>query len=323
VLEILRQIIREPTLPDSEFEVMKNEQTAGVEQGRSDPIRQGLNHILRLLSQYKSDDVRYVPTIDEKVERLKKVALDQVQTLYRDYLGAEHGELVVIGDFEPSEVMPILAKTFDGWKSDKPYARIEQPYHSDIKPQRETIQTSDKANAVYLAGLSLPIKDDHPDYPALLAGNFILGGGALSSRIADRLRQKGGLSYGAGSFFAASPLDPKADLMILAIYNPANVDKVVTGVADELNRLLRDGVAQAELDKAKDGYIQQQKVTRTNDMTLSVALLENLFVGRTMQFQADLEDKIKALTPAVVEAALRKHLDPKQLSIVTAGDFKK
>ena len=71
----------------------------------------------------------------------------------------------------------------------------------------------------------MPIKDDHPDYPALLAGNFILGGGGLSSRIADRLRQKGGLSYTAMSMFQASPLDPRADLLILAIYNPNNVTR--------------------------------------------------------------------------------------------------
>ena len=75
----------------------------------------------------------------------------------------------------------------------------------------------------------MPIKDDDPDYPALLMGNFILGGGALSSRIADRLRQKGGLSYTAMSMLQASPLDRRADLMILAIYNPINVAKVVDG----------------------------------------------------------------------------------------------
>ena len=72
--------------------------------------------------------------------------------------------------------------------------------------------TPDKENAIYLAGLSVPIKDDNPDYPALLVGNFILGGGGLSSRIADRLRQKGGLSYTAMSMFAASPLDPRGRL---------------------------------------------------------------------------------------------------------------
>ena len=41
VLDIIRQILREPTLPGSEFEVMKNEDLAALEQGRSDPASLG------------------------------------------------------------------------------------------------------------------------------------------------------------------------------------------------------------------------------------------------------------------------------------------
>ena len=58
--------------------------------------------------------------------------------------------------------------------------------------------------------------------------------------------------------------------MILAIYNPINVDKVVAGVDEEVDRLLRDGVTAEELDKAKTGYLQQQQVQRTNDPMLAV-----------------------------------------------------
>jgi zinc protease len=323
VLDIVRQIVREPSLPGSEFEVMKSEEIAGAQQGRSDPIRQGLNHIQRLLSRYPSDDVRYVPTVDEQIDRLKNVSLDQVRTLYHDYLGAAHGELVVVGDFESSEILPILSKTLDGWKSDKPYAWIARPYQADIEPKRETVATPDKENAVYLAGTTMPIKDDDPDYPALAMGNFILGGGSLSSRIADRLRQKGGLSYTAMSMLQASPIDRRAGLMVLAIYNPDNVTKVVAGVDEELARLLKEGVKTGELEKAKTGYLQQQQVMRTMDAMLAASLAENLYLGRTMQFQADLEAKIKALTPEAVDAALRKYVDPKRLSVVTAGDFAK
>ena len=68
---------------------MKNERLAGLEQGRSDPMRQGINHLQRLLSQYPADDVRYVPTIDEDIERIKEVTVEHVRSLYRDYLGAE------------------------------------------------------------------------------------------------------------------------------------------------------------------------------------------------------------------------------------------
>jgi zinc protease len=162
VLEIFRQILREPTLPPGEFEVLKNERIARLEQGRSQPFVIAINRMQRVLSNYPRDDVRYVPTIDEQLERLKKTTQDQVAALYHDYLGADHGELVVIGDFEPSEILPVLARMFDGWKAPKPYTRIEHPYHSDITPRRETILTPDKENAVYLAGLSLPIGDEIP-----------------------------------------------------------------------------------------------------------------------------------------------------------------
>jgi zinc protease len=323
VLEILRQVLREPSFPANEFDIIKNETITSIEQNRSDPFPQGFNHIQRLLSRYPSDDVRYVATIDEQLERTKKVTLEQVHTLYNGYLGADHGEFVVIGDFEASEILPILAKTFDGWKAEKPFTRIERPYQADLQPQRETVETPDKANAVYLAALSLPMKDDDPEYPALVLGNFVLGGGALSSRIADRLRQKGGLSYTAMAIFAGSPIDSRSELLVLAIYNPTNVAKVVAGVDDELARLLKDGVTLAEIKKAADGYISQQQQMRTNDMVLAIQLSENLYVDRTMQFQADQEQKLKSLNPEAVDAALRKYIDPKRLSIVTAGDFQK
>ncbi len=320
-LEILRQILREPSFPAGEFDVLKNETVTGIEQNRSDPIRQGIIHIQRLLSHYPSDDVRYIPTVDEQLERTRELTLDQVRTLYSGYLGAEHGEVVIVGDFESSEILPILGRMFDGWKAEKPYARIERPYQTDLKPERETLETPDKANAIYLAAFSLPMKDDDRDYPALVLGNFVLGGGALSSRIADRLRQKGGLSYTAMSVFAGSPVDVRSEMLVLAIYNPKNVEKVVAGVNDELARLLRDGVTASEVKKAADGYLLQQQQMRTSDMILALQLAENLFVGRTMQFQAEQEQKLRSLTPDDVNTALRKYIDPKRLSIVTAGDF--
>ena len=292
-----------------------------MQQGRSDPMLQGLNHIQRSLAKYPSDDVRYTPTVDEQIERLKKVGLDQVRTLYSDYLGADHGEVVVVGDFEASAILPILAKTFEGWKAQKPYAWIERNYQPDNEPRHETVSTPDKENAAFFAGQILPIRDDDPDYPALLMGNFVLGGGGLSSRIADRLRQQGGLSYTAMSMLQASSIDRRASFLVLAIYNPDNVAKVKAGVDEELARLLKDGVSTDELEKAKTGYLQRQQVMRTTDGMLAASLAEDLYLGRTMQFQADLEEKIRNLTPAAVDGSLRKHIDLKRLSEVTAGDF--
>jgi zinc protease len=272
------------------------------------------------MSSYPKEDVRYVPTLAEEVDRIKATTVEQVRTLYRDYLGAAHGEVAVVGDFDPSETLPVLARALEGWKAEKAYARIERPYQPGLPSARETIVTPDKANATYRAGLSLPVGDEHPDYPALVAGNFILGGGSLSSRLGDRLRQKDGLSYGAGSTLMPGPPDARATLTMQAICNPANLPRVVRGVDEELARLLRDGVTPRELEMAQTGHDRQQQVRRSNDAALAGILANNLHLNRTMQHEADLERAIGRLTPDDVNAALRKHLDPMKLAIVGAGD---
>ena len=87
--------------------------------------------------------------------------------------------------------------------------------------------------------------------------------------------------------------------------------------------MLAEGVTQDELDKAKQGYLQNQKVRRASDVGLAASLAQLSHEGRTMKFTADLERKIDALTPEQVAAAVEKRLHPENLLIVTAGDFKK
>ena len=183
------------------------------------------------------------------------------------------------------------------------------------------INTPDKANASYTAGLVFPLRDDDPDYPPLLMGNYLFGSGALSSRLGTRIRQQEGLSYSIGSSLSVSSFDKRAGLTIAAICNPQNIRRVEKAVREELEPLLREGVTKDELDQGKQGYLQSQQVGRSSDTAL-VGILANLsHVGRTMAFQAELEKKIQALTPEQIVTALRKHLDPKKLVIVTAGDF--
>lgn len=321
VLDILRQILREPTLPEAEFETLKRNRLAQLESTKSDPMALGSNRLQRSLSSYDPDDVRYTPTIDEQIERIKATTIDQVRTLYTEYLGAGHGEVAIVGDFDTSEAITALKPLFEGWSAKKPYRRIARPFQVVATPGRQTIDTPDKANAAYFAGISIPMNDTNPDYPALLAGNSILGGGSLSSRIADRLRQKGGLSYSAASILNANPIDERTNLVIFAIYNPVNVAKVVEGVQDELDKLLTEGVKPDELETAKKGYLQQQVVRRTSDSSLASTLANNLFLKRTLAFDDALEASVSALTTHDVNAALRKYIDPAQMAVITAGDF--
>src|SRR5262249_14865987 len=210
-----------------------------------------------------------------------------------------------------------------GWKSDVPVRRIERAAPANVVGLKEDILTPDKANAEFLAGLAFPMKETDPDYAALRLGNFILGGGTLSSRLGDRIRQKEGLSYGVTSTFTAGTRDPVASLTINAITNPVNIDKVDRAAAEELERFLADGPSLAELADAKKAYLEAQKVGRTGDAAIAGQIVTNLNLGRTFAHQTELENRIEALTPDDVKAAFKKYIEPKKLVIIRAGDFQK
>ena len=255
------------------------------------------------------------------MERLQHVTYEQVAQLYHEYLGSQAGELTIVGDFDPDPCLASLKETLSAWKAAKPYERIAMSVVGGVSANRQSIETPDKANATYSAGLIFPLRDDDADYPALVMGNFILGSGALSSRLGDRIRQKDGLSYGVSSSLTASAWDPRAELAITAICNPHNMSRLETAAREELDRLLRDGVTKEELEQAKQGYLQARQVGRTSDQALTSVLSNLRQLNRTMTYEAELDQKIEALTPETVGAALRKHIDAQKLSVVVAGDF--
>jgi len=141
------------------------------------------------------------------------------------------------------------------------------------------------------------------------------------SRLATRVRQQEGLSYSVGSSLNVSSFDMRASLIINAICNPQNIDRVEKAIEEEFDRLLRDGVTADELERAKQGFLEAQKVRRTTDGALAGLLSELSHTGRTMTYQAELEKKIEGLTPEQVVTSVRNHLDPQKLVVVTAGDF--
>ena len=321
VLELLRQTLREPALPEDQFELLKRERIAGLEQQRTEPSALAPNALQRQFSPYPADDVRYVPTVDESLERTRSASYSQVTRLYKEFLGSQATEVTIVGDFEIATNLATLGQTFTGWTASQPYARIASSVPQGLAGGRRTLATPDKANAVLASGLIFALRDDAPDYPALLIGNYILGAGALSSRLGDRIRQKEGLSYGVSSSLTVSSWDPRAALSISAIFNPANTPRVERAAREELERLLKDGVTQDELEKAKEGFLQARKVAWANDQALAGTLTYLSHLGRTFAYEAELNRGIQALTPTQVATALRQYIDPNLLFVVVAGDF--
>jgi zinc protease len=322
-LDLLRQVMREPTLDGNELEIIKPSRIAALEQSRTDPQSLSRDLLSRTLSPYAADDVRYNLPPDEEIARLKSVTIDDVRKVYAEYLGGSDGELVIVGDFDPEPTLAKVGEILAGWKAPMQCKRIESLAFADVAGAKHSIVAPDKANAVYSAGLTFALSDQDPDYPALLLGNYIFGGSALASRLGDRVRQKEGLSYGVNSGFSAGSEDKVARFSIGAICNPANIGKVETAVREELERLLKEGVTAEELEKAKRGYLQSRELSRSNEFYVASRLERSLRMDATLAFDADLDAKLAALTPDDVLRALKRHIDPQRLVIVIAGDFAK
>lgn len=320
-IKLLGQVLRKPTFPESELDVMKRAQVAEYEQQLTNPQSLATTAVRRGISPWPKRDPRYVPTLEEEVDLTKKVSIDELKKLYKDMLGAGHGELAIVGDFDPAETKALLEDVLAGWSPTAGYERLARTGNVDVEGRVEKILTPGKANATYFAATVLPINDAHEDYPALVIGNFIFGGGSLASRLGTRVRQKEGLSYGVGSNLSASTLDKRATFYMYAITNPANVPKVQTVIREEFDKLLKEGITEEELKLAKQGYLQRQEVSRGDDSSLASTLADTSYTDRDMSYYSDLEEKIEALTVEDVNQALRDHLKWKRLLIVAAGDL--
>jgi zinc protease len=321
-LRLLGEVLRQPAFDPKEFEELRRQDLAQLEEQRSDPIALGTTAFNHYLSPYPKDDPRYVPSLDEQIAEYRAAALEDARRFYAEFYGATDGELAVVGDFDPAEVQQVARAIFGEWKSPKPFARVPQEYQ-EVPPTTITLETPDKANAFFLAGLSLKLRDDDPDYPALVLGNYMLGGGFLNSRLAVRIRQKEGISYGVGSGLSAGSLDRSGSFLAYAIYAPENAARLEAAVREELDKVLRDGFTEEETRKAKEGWLQSRNVTRAQDNALVGQLGSYLFLGRTLAWDAELERKVAALTPAQIRDAMARHLDPARLVVVKAGDFAK
>ena len=321
-LKLLREVLRNATLPEAEFEILRRARLTATQQQLTNPQMLAVTRVRRQLDpHYAKDDPRYMPTIKENIERLKAVKVADVKKLYAQYLGGSHALVTVVGDFDPSAVTKSLDATLSGWEAERPYRRLARKGDSGDKGVRLDINTPGKANAMYFAAMTFPLTDSHPDYAPLVLGNFILGGGSLASRLGTRVRQKEGLSYGVGSQFAAGSLDNRAIFYVYAITNPKNMPKLKSVIMQELNKILKDGVTDKELADAKNGYLRQLRLSRSSDSSLASQLQSSQQAGRTMAYYTRLEKQINATTKARVQQVLQKYIKTKRLHIVAGGDF--
>ncbi|HUL91249.1 MAG TPA: pitrilysin family protein [Burkholderiales bacterium] len=320
-LRLMAEVLRQPSFPNDEFEQLRRSSLTGIDTQRSDPSALAGLALTRHLNPYPPEHWLYTTSLDERSARVKSLTLDDVKRCYEDFYGASDSELSVVGDFDPEQIERLAQELFGDWKSPRPYARIPLRV-AEVAPTDSVIETPDKANAVLRAGMLLRLRDDDPDYPALLLGNYVLGGSS-DSRLVRRIREREGLSYSVGSFLSADSFFPRGSFGTFAIYAPQNRARVEAAMNEEIRKALTEGFTAQEVEAGKKGFLQARQLARSNDAGVAGRLVSYLVLGRTFAWDEELERKVAALTPREVLEAMRRHIDPGKLSVVKAGDFAK
>lgn len=321
-LRLLREILREPAFPVGEFDQLTKQVRTNIEAGRVEPDSVTDQALARHFNVYPKDDIRYPQSFDEQLQALDRLKPEDLKRFYARFYGTNHAQFSAVGDFDSTEVKKLLVELFDDWKSPENWQRVPDPFRP-VAPLNSVQQTPDKQNAVFRAALSIPVGDSHLDYPALVVASQIIGGGFISSRLANRLRQQEGISYTVSAGLSVNRLEQNGSFTAYAIYAPQFRTKVEAAFREELVRAKRDGFTAQEVKDAQNAILQSGEMARAQDGNLAWMLASNLHYDQDWNRTRLLEDNIRKLTPEQVLAAYRKHIDPAAFSLFFAGDFNK
>jgi zinc protease len=320
-LRLVAEVLREPAFPAAEFDEMKRAAITGAESQRTDPAALAGVRLARHLHLYPKGHPLYTPTIEERIEKLRAAKLGDAEACYRELFGATGADFVAVGEFDAEELARLAAELFGPWQTPRPFQRVPSLYFDRPAFENQFV-TPDKANAVLRGGLNVKMRDDHPDFPAVVLANHLLGG-TSTGRVPVRVREKEGLSYSTYTTFTSSAFDEAAAFRVASIFAPQNRARVERAIREELERAVRTGFSAEEVAEGRKALLEARRMARTQDRSLVSRLGSYLYWKRTFAWDIEFESKIAALTPEQVNAAMRRHIDPARLSVIVAGDFPK
>jgi zinc protease len=193
----------------------------------------------------------------------------------------------------------------------------EPPAPEGLSMRRVVATDAEDQAHLYLGHLTVPRR--HADYAALEVLAVILGSGAgLTGRIPARIREKEGLAYTAyAQTVAGSGLD-RGRLVAYVGTSPVTVEQAERGVAEEIARLVEDGIEEAELEESRAYLLGREPFRRETARQWADLLIEAEEYGLPVDDFEHRRAALEAVDRAAVEEAARRHVHPEELR-VTVG----
>jgi len=320
LIKLIHEIVRTASFPKQEFTLLKARTLSGLASDNTDPQQRAITKFFANINHYPKGHLHAVATLDEDIKDIEAISLDDLKEFHRTHFGASHLYFGIAGDFDPEIIHQDIFTTFSGWQSAQAFVRVNTEYVKE-NATTHSIETPDKKNSFFVAGRNLDIQHDHPDAPAIYVITRMLGGGFLNSRLAERIRQKDGLSYGVGALTRIHRQDEKGLFLAYAISAPQNTEKVHKAFNEEMQRAFDNGFSQEELKAAIEGLVDEAKVKRSDNQNLAVSLRDLFYDNFNFSQEAAIRDKIQNLSVEDVNRVMKKYLAPTNMTTVKAGDF--
>jgi zinc protease len=315
VLALLGDIVMSPSLPEEEIAVRKGEVITSIRQDDDNPAVRATEALMTLLypdgHPYGS---RTKGTIDA-VERFTREGLLQ---LHRDRFAPSELTTVIVGDVDPVHAGDAVERVFGGWNKPAPAALSVPRVIAAGERRRVVIPMMNKAQADIAYGFTTITRTD-PSYYALWLMNVAFGQYAIGGRLGDSIRERQGMAY-----YVSSSLDANiapGPLAIRAGVSPANVDRAVASIDEEIVRLLREGLTPQELDESRQYLIGSIPRSLETNAAIANFLHVAQFFGLGLDYDVRLPNLLQAVTLDEVNAAARRRLSPERATVVIAGPY--
>jgi zinc protease len=312
MMDVLGQLLREPTFPPAEVESARRRVLAQIANDLDDPGEIADRAFLKAVW----GDHPYGHEVVGRRSHIEKFTRDDVVNFHRDRIGPRVSTLLVVGAVDAKAVFAAAERAFAGF-SGGPSSAVDPPglERAAMAGGVVIVDKPDQTQTqVRIGGAGLP--KGHPDAFAIAAFNTVLGG-SFTSRLVTEIRVKRGLSYGASSHFVG--LKSAGTFQVGSFTKTESTREILDVALAQLKRMREKGPTPAEL-KTAQSYVAGIYPARieTNE-SLASALTEVLIYGLPADWVQKFRDRLSAVTQKEAAAAAAKYLLKDPPAIVLVG----
>lgn len=319
VIQLLSEQLQSPVFSEEELAILKTRTIGNLEQAKEDTKQQAMVGLLRML--YPPNHPNYKSTTDEVINQVSSVSTKDLNDFHQKHYGLGGVSFVAVGDVDTEKTNNLLGKYFAGWDTKNPKNDYSGLKAKSIKKGKKETHIPEKTSMDVYFGQAVGISQDHKDYYPLMMGVYILGGN-FSARLMQTVRDQQGLTYGIGSSLAGVDFGSDGYWSTGGTFAPDLLEAGKKATMDQIIKWHKDGVTQGEVDAKKSTITGSYQVGMDSTGGLTAQILSNVEKGRSVDFLDLYPDIIRGVSLDQINNAIRTYIDPKKLTVVSAGTFK-